>query len=243
MDERVMSDPIKKFQLSITKCFRDLVLATAYLELGQHSVKTSPENASVTLMLSPEISTEPMYLNELIPHSSAVIHGVSELFQNKAIAAWSDLLNDLFEMFVSAHIDGRKQYPSLKKRVTRLDFSSAESVSNQIRLGLVADFSFGKYAERVQIVDRILNPEGKFQSELSVIKTHVAIRNSNQHHNGQVYADMLKELGSAAIDVFDHAGKPKSFSLGQPIELYVPEMDRLKAVLFLVTNLWRNRLA
>jgi hypothetical protein len=184
-----------------------------------------------------------MALHELLPHSSAVNQGVSELFQSKAIAAWADLLNVLFERFVTAHIDGTRQFPELKKRSTRLDFSSTEDINSQVRIGLVADFAFGKYADRIQTINRILNPQGDHQPELSVIKKHVAIRNSNQHHGGRIHDDMLKDLGASNIEVLDHAGTPKLLASGQAIELYVPELDRLKGALFRITNGWKAHLA
>src|SRR6266550_953856 len=111
-----------------------------------------------------------MYLHELLPHSSAVAHGASELFQSKAIAAWADLLNVLFEMFVTAHIEGKRRYPELKKRSTRLDFSSIDDINTQVRSGLVADFAFGKYADRIRAINRILNPGDELQVQLLVIK-------------------------------------------------------------------------
>ena len=237
-----MSQPIDDFQGLLARYFRELILATAYLELGSRLIVVSPANASIALTLSPDITTEPMYLHELLPHSSAVAHGASELFQSKAIAAWADLLNVLFEMFVSAHIEGKRQYPELKKRSTRLDFSSIDDINTQVRLGLVADFAFSKYADRIHAISRILNPESELQVQLFVIKKHVAIRNANQHHGGRIYDDMLKDFGTDRIEVLDHVGNPKLLVAGQSVELFVPELDRLKSALFCVTNPWKARL-
>lgn len=237
-----MSQPIDVFQGLLARYFRELILATAYLELGTGLIKASPANASIALTLSPDITTEPMYLHELLPHSSAVAHGASELFQSKAIAAWADLLNLLFEMFVIAHIEGKTQYPELKKRNTRLDFTSIDDINTQIRLGLVADFAFGKYADRIKVINQILNPQGDFQVQLFVIKKHVAIRNANQHHGGRIYDDMLKDLGTDKLEIFDHVGNPKLLAAGQLVELFLPELDRLKSALFCFTNLWKARL-
>lgn len=234
-----MSQPINDFQGLLATYFRELILATAYLELGSRLIVASPANAAVALTLSPDITTEPMYLHELLPHSFAVAQGASELFQSKAIAAWADLLNILFDMFVTSHIEGKKKYPELKKRSTRLDFSSTDDINTQVRLGLIADFAFGKYADRIQVINRILNPQGELQVHLLVIKKHVAIRNANQHHGGRIYDDMLKDLGADRIEILDHAGKPKLLAPGQSIELFVPELDRLKSALFCVTNPWK----
>ncbi|MGI8482373.1 MAG: hypothetical protein ACR2MF_09975 [Chthoniobacterales bacterium] len=238
-----MSKCINEFQGLLTNYFRDLVLATAYLKIGDQSVAVAPTTASVSLTLAHDISTEPMYLHELLPHSSAVSHGVCELFQTKTIAAWGDLLNALFERFVTLHVEGAKQYPELKKRATRVDFSSAEDFTLQVRAGLVADFAFNKYLDRIQVINRVLNTEGTFQDELSIIRKHVAIRNAIQHHSGHIYSDMLKELGCNQLSVFDHSGAQLSLIVGESIKLFVPELDYLKSALFRVTNYWRARFA
>lgn len=200
-------------------------------------------NASVTLTLAPDVTTEPMYLRELLPHSSSVAQGISELFQTKTIAAWSDLLNDLFAHFVTDHLEGRKRLPELKRRTTRIDFSSETDVTSQVREGLISDFAFEKYAERIKIINRMLNPESKCQDELSIIRRHVMIRNSIQHHAGNVYDDMLRELGSQKIEVLDNDGNPTTLRAGESIRLFIPELDHLKGALFRLTNSWRAHLA
>ena len=132
-----MSAHIDHFQGLITSRFRELVLATAYLEIGQQATKQSPPTASVSLNLADGITTEPMFLRELQPHGASVILGVAELFQTKAIAAWTDLLNALFESFVGMHMTGKRHIPEFKKRSTRLDFGSAEDVLTQVRHGQI----------------------------------------------------------------------------------------------------------
>ena len=238
-----MSAPIDQFQTLLTRYFRDLVLATAYLEIGHRTILQSPPQASVTLTLAPDLTTEPMSLQELLPHSSSVSLGTAELFQTKSMAAWSDLLNTLFEHFVELHMGGKRLFPEIKKRGTRLDFSSAVEPLLQVRQGLVADFAFGKYVDRIQTISRILVPDHHVDQELRTIRKHVAIRNATQHHAGTVYEDMLKDLGSASIEVFDRDGRPLTLTVGQSIALYVPELDRLKSSLFVVTNHWRAQLA
>lgn len=238
-----MTAHIDNFHVQIAANFRQLILATAYLHIGSQNVAGASMDASVALTLAPDVTTEPMYLRELLPHSSAVAQGISELFQTKAIAAWSDLLNALFAHFVTDHFEGRKRPPELKRRTTRIDFSSETDVASQVREGLISDFAFEKYTERIKIINRMLNPESECQEELSIVRRHVMIRNSIQHHAGIVYDDMLRELGSQQIEFLDNNGNPITIRAGEPIRLFVPELDHLKGALFRLTNFWRARIA
>lgn len=234
-----MSKPIIDFQHLLTGYFRDLVLATAYLEIGSRTIAGTSENASVQLTIASDVVTEPMYLRELLPHSARVGLGIAELFQSKAMAAWADLLNALFENFVALHMEGKRQFPKFKRRTTKLDFSSPKNFKDQVREGLVTDFAFKNYRDRIQTITDVLSSDDR---QLAVIRKHVAIRNATQHHGGQVYEEMLKELGIETVELLNHASNPMALSLGQRIALYVPELDRLKKAFFLVTNQWREQL-
>jgi hypothetical protein len=200
-------------------------------------------DASVALTIAPDVTTEPISLRELLPHSSAVDQGITELFQTKFIAAWSDLLNNLFKHFVIDHLEGRNRFPELKHRSTRIDFSSEVDVASQVREGLISDFPFDKYAERIKIINRVLNPESKCQDELSIIRRHVMIRNSIQHHEGIFYEVMQRELGSQKILILDSNGNQIYICAGESIRLFVPELDHLKGALFRLTSFWRTRIA
>ena len=60
----LMSAPIDSFQKLLTGYFRELVLATAYLEIGQQAIKQSSPSAAVALTLADGVTTEPMFLRE-----------------------------------------------------------------------------------------------------------------------------------------------------------------------------------
>lgn len=156
-----MKAAIDKFQGAVSDNFRQLILAVAYLNIGSRVINTSPTDASVELSLGKDIKTEPFYLRELLIHSSTVEEGVLELYQNKMIAAWSDLLGDLFSFFVDMHFSGIRKFHELKKRTARLDFSLETDLNEQISSALTADFAFLRYSDRLKIVDELLNPEGK----------------------------------------------------------------------------------
>lgn len=236
-----MATLINNFQGQIATYYRELTLATAYLELGSQQLAKAPPHASVALKLAPDVTTEPMQLVELLPHRGAVALGVAELFQTKAIAAWSDLLNQLFGHIVTLHLDGTKSFPELKRKRTLIDFSISSDIKSQVQQGLIDDFSFEKYADRVRVINRVFNSSGLHQDALSTIKKHVLIRNSIQHHGSTVYPDMLTEIGSKHVVLLDHESKQKSLAVGDAIRLFVPELDQLKSALFRVTNTWRDQ--
>jgi len=243
MADARMANSLDEFQGQIATYFRQLTLATAYLKIGSQHLKTAPATAAVSLKLADDLTTEPMQLRELLPYTGAVAAGVAELFQMKAIAAWSDLLNKLFTKFMNAHLDGIKFFPELKTRTARIDFSITSDINSQLREGLSADFAFEQYADRIRLINHRLNPNALCDGELLTIKKHVFIRNAVQHHQGKVYDDMLKKLGSTQLALLDSDGNAISLGGGQPIHLFVPELDKLKRALFLVTNTWKDHFA
>lgn len=236
-------EKVDEFQQLLTNHFRELILATAYLRIGEQSILRLPREASVSLTLADSVSTEPMSLHELLPHSTSVSLGIAELFQTKVIAAWADLLVELFEYFLQMHLDGKKVFPALKKRTTKVGFTDSMDLMEQVRVGLVADFAFGKYAERIKAIVDVLTASTRGVQALSVVRKHVLIRNATQHHGGKVYADMLRELSVKSLNVLNEDGRNVSLMEGQPINLYVPELDELKSALFIITNEWREQLA
>src|SRR4029077_20395443 len=102
---------IDKFQESVAESMQQLILAIAYLEIGDRQISAAPGDASVALTLAPDVTTEPLYLRELLPHSPAVAQGIAELFQGKTTSAWFDLLGNLFAQFVTAHLSDVKRFP------------------------------------------------------------------------------------------------------------------------------------
>lgn len=235
-----MASLILRFQAQLSSHFRELILAHAYLLIGNEQIAKASPLASVRVLLGEDITTEPFSLKELVQHSSAVNDGLLELFQTKVIATWSDLLSTLFSEFVAQHLAGKTLYPQFKKINAKLDFSAPGSLEDQLKEALIAEFAFKPYKERVAPIAAILAPAGLLDDELKLIKKHVLIRNSIQHHESKVYADMLKELGTNQLAILDHKGASFSIPSGQHISLSIPELDALKRALFRLTNEWRK---
>ena len=235
-----MKAAIDKFLGTISDSFRQITLVVAYLNIGTRVMNTSPADASVELSLGKEIKTERFYLRELLIHSGTVEEGILELYQNKMVAAWSDLLGDLFSRFVDMHFGGIRKFHELKKRTVRLDFALEMDLREQIRTALIADFAFERYTDRLKIVDEFLNPERKYSTELSTIKKHVLIRNAVQHHASRVYRDMLKELGCSKLAVLNGNGDQRDLDVDDLILLSIAELDAFKRAVYLISNEWRK---
>lgn len=234
-----MKTAINEFQGQLSDYFRQLILAAAYLNIGGREISGAPADVSVQLVLDKDITTEPLLLRALLPFSRSVAEGILELYQNKMIASWSDLLADLFAHFVNMHFRGSRKFLELKKRTVRIDFSLDADLLEQVGAGLITDFSFQKYGERVKIINSLLNPYGRHEAELSTISRHVLIRNSVQHHGSRLYRDMLRELGESKLLVLDANADAKELNVNDQIILSLPELDALKRGLFRVSNEWR----
>lgn len=234
-----MVNTIHDFQGRLSDYSRQLTLGIAYLKIGSIVVTNSSPDASVQLLLDKDIRTESMYLRDLLVNSPSVEQGILELYQNKFVAAWSDLLNDLYAHSIRMHFEGVRQFTELKKRAPKIDFSSSSQLQDQIRMSLIADFGFDKYIERVKLLNTILNPKNRCTDELTVIKKHVFIRNAVQHHTSLIYNDMLRELGISSLQVMDVNADQITLMSGDLIRMAIPELDLLKRALFLVSNEWR----
>ena len=235
-----MKSLIDNFQQHVADYFRQLTLAIAYLNIGAKMISASPKDMSIQLPLDKDIATEPMYLKELLAHSNKVEDAILELFQHKMIASWNDLLNDIFSCFVEQHFSGKRKFQELRKRAPKIDFSSDTELTAQIKNGLLADFSFDKYVDRLRIINGILNPVKDCEPELSLIKKQVFIRNAIQHHEGRVYADMMRELSLAQLQLLNKDADKINVDVGNEIELSIPEIDALKRALFRISITWRN---
>src|SRR5437016_2552940 len=134
-----MKAAIDDFQEVLANYFRQQVMGVSYLAIGAQVVAQTSPAASIELLLDTDLKTEPLFLRELLPHRESVRQGIFELFQNKMIAAWSDLLGDLFAKHVEAHFKGGRAFAELKKRRVELDFGSGEPLEQQIITRLNAD--------------------------------------------------------------------------------------------------------
>jgi len=235
-----MHDHIDKFQSKLRQYFNEMILGSAFVQLGRYV--EHPEGIDIEVKLATDKTSEPTPLADLIHHAGGVGAGVTEFFQVRAIAAWNDLLTDLFGSFVHAHLNGQKTFSSLKKRSATIDFSSQEPIVVQLHRSIVRDYSFAPYDKRLSIIKELCESSPSVVKDLKFVGKHVDIRNSLQHHGGVVTEEILKGLGSSKIELLDDQGEVIYSKLSDRIRLYIPELNLLKSALFRITINWREAL-
>ncbi|MBD8531505.1 MULTISPECIES: hypothetical protein [unclassified Massilia] len=233
-----MHDQIDSFQRKLTTYFRQMTLGFVFADLGK--LVENPGEIAIRLTLSKKATSEPIPLNDFIPHSGEVSAGVAELFQVRAIAAWNDLLNDLFSVFVREHLTGSRQFKAIKKRSASVDFSSSEPIQDQILRSVVTDFTFDPYKARIKSIKDLCITKLPVDDDLKIIRKHVEIRNNFQHHGGVVTQDLLDNLGSNKLELLNSTAQAFELKKGDRILLYIPELNLLKAAMYRVTIKWRN---
>jgi hypothetical protein len=232
-----MHEKLNTFQRDISLYFNEMKLGVAFSAVGQYIDK--PEEIFVAQRLGPGLIEEPVPLSGLILHSHGVASGVTELFVIRAIAAWNDLLSSLFSDFVEAHLNGVKLFPKFNIKKCTFDFSSSVPIQQQVRYSIAKDFSFSPYKVRIKIIKSSIESIVSNDDSLAVVRKFVEIRNSFQHHNGLVTADLLNELGIAKLELIDSDCNPVLLVEHEKIILTATECDNLKSALFRITNAWR----
>lgn len=238
-----MKSIIDHFQLKMNQNFAEFTLATSCAEAGLNLISKSNKGATVSLTLGEDLYSEPVTFGELLTASSDFLSNSIALYQNIMIAAWSDLLDEVFNYFICKHFNGELKFSSLKKQTIKLDFSLSTSMEDQIKNALINEFSFKNYTDRFKIISSILNENNDSSLEEYIIKKHVLIRNAVQHHNGIAYSDMFKLLGETTFSVLNREGSSTNIKCGEKIYISVPEFDLLKRSLHLLTQRWRNNYA
>ena len=229
-----MQDYVRDFQQRLNGLFREYILGIAAHELGMRHLVNKP-TMFVSIPLSGDTFSEPIYVRELVEKQSAVQRGVAELFQSKAIAMWGDLLGDLYSACVRQHLEGTKNYNFLASRKVAFDFKSLDGLAEQLIVSLVSDFAFLDYKSRYKEISKLFSLGG-YARQASVIAKHVEIRNAFQHHAGVMHAGGLKNLGLSKILLKGDDGVNFDLGAGGVISLSSVEIDVLKSNLFEVAS-------
>lgn len=229
-----MRDAIYSFQDDLGGLFRELILGLATHQFGIGLMRGSP-NEQVSVQLAHGAVSEPVSMSALIDKEAIVRRGVIELFQNKAIARWNDLLSALYCEAVSRHLRGGRVYSGLKSVRVKFDFASASDLVTQMQESIVHDFDFSDYKSRIGAVKDIFGFEG-IDSELGMIKKHVEIRNAIQHHGGRIHEGGLRILGLGRLEVMGEDGSIVKLVSGDAVNISVKEVDLLKSALYVASN-------
>lgn len=229
-----MHSCVRDFQHRLNGLFREFILGFAAHELGMRQLVNSPD-MSVSILLSGDAYSEPIFAKELVEKQSAVQRGIAELFQSKAIAMWGDLLSDLYRECVRQHLEGTKNYDILAPRKVAFDFKSPEGLAEQLLVTLVSDFAFLDYKSRYKELVKLFSLGG-YGRQASIISKHVEIRNAFQHHGGVLHAGGLRNLGLAKLVLKGDDGADFDLCVGDVIFLSSVEIDVLKSTLFEVAS-------
>ena len=229
-----MQKYIRAFQSGLNGLFRELILGVAAHELGMQHI-ASDSSMSVSILLAGGAVSEPIYASELIAKKDAVRRGVSELFQSKAIALWGDLLCDLYGDLVREHLQGGQKCDFLSSKKVNFDFKSSDSMTEQLLLSLVRDFSFQDYKSKYKEIKNFFHLDN-LHRQAAVIAKHVELRNAFQHHGGVMHAGGMKNLGLGEILLKNDYGEDFSIVVGQNVHLSSVEVDILKSNLFQIAS-------
>ena len=230
-----MFDCATELQERITQYYREMILGSAFSKLSEFV--ENPKQITVKVKLSDTIESEPLELGELLRHTAEFSAGVTELFQIKAIAAWNDYLNNVFRFLLHAQLHGGPQVLDYSFKLNLKLISSLPDIEKQA----TRDYSFERYIERVRLLKKGVPQaagDGPLQVELKLIRKHVEIRNSLQHHNGIVTRALLNDLGSDKLALLDANGKVLNIGEGDRIMLYIPELNFLKQAIYRVSRTW-----
>jgi hypothetical protein len=234
-----MHDLIENFEAKIESLYFKLLLNAGYFAAGESQIRGLPDNYVAQVIFNENEVSEKVTLAELRKHSEAVESSIAELFQIKSIAAFGDLLTEIFTFYVARHLSGTP-VPLLANHTAKINFALSDSIPDQIKRSIIENFAFQPYAERISIVRKLLDPGSELKDELVFIKKHVLIRNSTQHHDGKFYAKMSTDLGASVLMVLNSSGKEAAVAVGEHIVISGSEVLLLKKYLLKVTSAWKN---
>ncbi|MCA1859288.1 hypothetical protein LE191_04085 [Janthinobacterium sp. HSC-3S05] len=235
-------NPISQFEEKISSFYSQFLLNAGYFAAGEAQLRSFPPNYSVQVTFNPNEASGKIPMAELRSHSDAVQLSISELFQIKAIAAWNDLLTELFSHYVSLHFDGTP-VPLLGAQTAKINFSASDDVSIQVKDSIIDNFSFQTYAIRISTIRKIIDSVDATKEHLAIVRKHVSIRNATQHHDGRVYEKMCSELGIAALSVLNSDGMEVKIALGEKIPIASSEINVLKSTLLKIAATWKLQLS
>jgi hypothetical protein len=78
---------IDDFQRQAAIHYRQLILGNAYVGIGSRLLASALPETNLAITTAPGISTEPIFVRDLLPQSPDVAQGIAELFQTKLISS------------------------------------------------------------------------------------------------------------------------------------------------------------
>ena len=225
---------------STNDCFYQLLCATTLYQLGQLNVDQLDNNVKVSVEVGLNLQIEPIPIRDIRSFRSSYPSFLIEIFHSRLVQLWQDSLDRLFVLFVDLHFANKRQFVELGKQNVSIDLRNLVDPMEQIKNGLVADFRFREYSERIKTVNKILDPQKTTEVDLQNIYKNILLRNTIQHRSGIIDAYILDKLGQKEIVLRSMDGTQITYKAGDSISLTIPELFSFKQSMLSVGQTWRT---
>lgn len=234
---------INTFIGEISEKLREFTIAYAMHSAGYDFIQNMNDGQEgISLWLGKNVYTERIRIPIVKAYSERFPFFLTEVFQNQFVQIFNDYLNALFDELITLHFSKKRQFLELKTQVIKVDFSNMGNLISEIRKSLLEDFKFKDHKERLNLINRVFNPDLSAEEYLMIVKKHIHIRNAVQHRNGYVDGYILEKLGTNKIVLLDVIGKDKCFALGEKMLLFPTELEKFKKSLIMLSQTWLNNI-
>lgn len=169
-----------------------------------------------------------------IESQDELYHITLNAIQNNIVASFIDCIDEIYlnllkHVFDSQNSDKLKlSKANVKLPLDEISKSDCEYIDSwliiqQIESAIWRDFKFKPFKEKFREICSAVDFKCNEDLRKKII-CHVEIRNSFQHHEGQLTSDMIKMVGQDHIDLLDESGKAKRFEKWNLIILSIPEV-------------------
>lgn len=232
--------PIDNLIGNSTNIFKQYLLAQNALKIGGDTISGFADNALIGASVGINVEIEPIPVFEVKHYWSTLPQFMLETFHGKLVLAWYECLASLFILLVDKHFSGTRQFKELKTCQPKIDFRECIDFVDQIKNSLSKTFDFDTYKDKIKLINSVLNPGNKRETELKNIHKHIQIRNSFQHKGGKIDEFFLQELGVQKISLLNNDSVEKEFVQDDIVKLSIPEFDLFRRSIVLVAQTWRQ---
>lgn len=191
--------------------------------------------------LSSGLSSDLSAVASIGERSAAVRIALLERTQGQMVQELHGFLDDAYlRLLIDVIHDGNKSGLKLRKASVNLNPADyqpddTDEASDWFTLaGLVSDmwrdYKFEPFAKKLEMLFRPLDFKLSPEADL-VLRQHVAMRNSVQHHGGRLDKTELARLGRAALEMKGPDTTTTQIKAGQAIVFHLEELGRFDRVL------------
>lgn len=229
-----------KLIFNANSIFDQFYVAYTFYNLGTELIDQINDEVQVTLpSIGNGVFVESVSIRDVKHFKGEYPCFLVEVFHSKLVQAWQNCLNEIFSIYIDAHISNNRDFVELKDIKVQLRFDKNKALLKQICDVCIDDFEFKQYKDRIKIIKRIFHPNNP-ETSLYNIEKNITIRNQLQHHNGIVDSKALEKLGKQEIIILDKNGENKTYISGNEVELSFPEFYSFKQSIIDVVQTWRE---